>query len=209
MDNVGFKKRTLCAANPRSRKATISSFFKSLALLRFSFSVCCRTCLRLLFREGLVVLRVASVTLYDAGDADILSSRGGMFETLAGGARMALFCLRKVSTKNSSFTRARVLVALFLPFFFSFLDVCVLSWPADIVFFGLFGPRRKSATHRPKDVSNILSKVSPHNLASHHHRYQTHEKSFHAFQRERESLGALNSNNNNNDSFFIVSAFFF
>jgi len=66
-------KRTLCAANPRSRKATISSFFKSLAL-RFSFSVCCRTCLRVLFREGrLVVLRVASVTLYDAGDADIFS----------------------------------------------------------------------------------------------------------------------------------------
>ena len=75
MDNVGLKKRTLCAANPRSRKATISSFFKSLAL-RFSFSVCCRTCLRVLFREGLVVLRVASVTLYDAGDADIFSVEG-------------------------------------------------------------------------------------------------------------------------------------
>ena len=73
MDNVF--KRTLCVANPRSRKATISSFFKSLAL-RFSFSVCCRTCLRVLFREGLVVLRVASVTLYDAGDADIFSVEG-------------------------------------------------------------------------------------------------------------------------------------
>ena len=89
--------------------------------------------------------------------------------------------------------------------------MCVLSVACGYYcFFGLFGPRRKSATHRPKDVSNILSKVSPHNLASHHHRYQTHEKSFHAFQRERESLGALNNNNNNNnDSFFIVSAFFF
>ena len=75
MDNVGLKKRTLCASNPRSRKATISSFFRSLAL-RFSFSVCCRTCLRVLFREGLVVLRVASVTLYDAGDADIFSVEG-------------------------------------------------------------------------------------------------------------------------------------
>ena len=124
---------------------------------------------------------------------------------------MALFCLRKVSNKNSSFSAWCVLlVALFLPFFFSFLDVCVLSVACGYYcFFGLFGPRRKSATHRPKDVSNILSKVSPHNLASHHHRYQTHEKSFHAFQRERESLGALNNNNNNNDSFFIVSAFFF
>ena len=89
MDNVGLKKRTLCAANPRSRKATISSFFKSLAL-RFSFSVRCRTCLRVLFREGLVVLRVAfSVTLYDAGDADILSPRGGMFFTRGGRANRA------------------------------------------------------------------------------------------------------------------------
>jgi len=93
----------LCAANPRSRKATISSFFKSLAL-RFSFSVCCRTCLRVLFREGLVVLRVASVTLYDAGDADIFSlCGGGMFETNAKGEsefwRVALFrCLEKVKT---------------------------------------------------------------------------------------------------------------
>jgi len=101
MDNV--KKRTLCAANPRSRKATISSFFKSLAL-RFSFSVCCRTCLRVLFREGLVVLRVASVTLYDAGDADIFSlCGGGMFETNAKGEsefwRVALFrCLEKAKT---------------------------------------------------------------------------------------------------------------
>ena len=86
---MGLKKRTLCAANPRSRKATISSFFKSLAL-RFSFSVCCRTCLRVLFREGgLVVLRVASVTLYDAGDADILSPRGGMFFTRGGRANRA------------------------------------------------------------------------------------------------------------------------
>ena len=93
----------MCAANPRSRKATISSFFKSLAL-RFSFSVCCRTCLRVLFREGLVVLRVASVTLYDAGDADIFSlCGGGMFETNAKGEsefwRVALFrCLEKTKT---------------------------------------------------------------------------------------------------------------
>ena len=105
MDNVGLKKRTLCAANPRSRKATISSFFKSLAL-RFSFSVCCRTCLRVLFREGfLVVLRVASVTLYDAGDADIFSVEGECSKQTRGRANgeMALFwCLEKVSQKNSS-----------------------------------------------------------------------------------------------------------
>ena len=39
------------------------------------------------FAKGLVVLRVAfSVTLYDAGDADILSlCRGGMFDTNAKG----------------------------------------------------------------------------------------------------------------------------
>mgnify|MGYP003319857833 CR=1 FL=1 len=98
MDNVGLKKRTLCAANPRSRKATISSFFKSLAL-RFSFSVCCRTCLRVLFREGLVVLRVASVTLYDAGDADIFSVEGEGSKHTRGRANGA-FLSRKVS-KNS------------------------------------------------------------------------------------------------------------
>jgi hypothetical protein len=100
MDNVmGLKKRTLCAANPRSRKATISSFFKSLAL-RFSFSVCCRTCLRVLFREGLVVLRVASVTLYDAGDADIFSlSVEGECSKRTSEWRVALFCcLEKVKT---------------------------------------------------------------------------------------------------------------
>jgi len=61
--------------------------------------------LRVLFREGLVVLRVASVTLYDAGDADIFSlcERGGMFETNAKGEsefwRVALFrCLEKAKT---------------------------------------------------------------------------------------------------------------
>ena len=71
--------------------------------------------------------------------------------------------------------------------FFFLVSRCVCPLVAcGYCFFGVFGPRRKSATHRPKDVSNILSKVSPHNLASHHHRYQTHEKSFHAFQRERE-----------------------
>jgi len=81
--------------------------------------------------------------------------------------------------------RACVLVALFLPFFFSFLDVCVLSWPADIVFSGCLALDER-VQHTDQKTSNILSKVSPHNLASHHHRYQTHEKSFHAFQRERE-----------------------
>ena len=111
MDNVLFKKLTLCAANPRSRKATISSFFKSLAL-RFSFSVCCRTCLffRLLLRFGeLVLLRVASVTLYEAGDADILgecASRGGEL--------MGFFSSEKVSK-----TLLSVLVELFLLFFSS------------------------------------------------------------------------------------------
>ena len=94
MDNVLFKKLTLCAANPRSRKATISSFFKSLAL-RFSFSVCRRTCLffRLLLRFGeLVVLRVASVTLYEAGDADIL---GECSSSLRGSAHGAFFKRKK------------------------------------------------------------------------------------------------------------------
>jgi len=125
MDNV--KKRTLCAANPRSRKATISSFFKSLAL-RFSFSVCCRTCLRVLFREGgLVVLRVASVTLYDAGDADIFSlcERGGMFETHAKGEsefwRVALFrCLEKVSVSKKLFWCVLPAVFALLLLFFLF-----------------------------------------------------------------------------------------
>ena len=98
MDNVGLKKRTLCAANPRSRKATISSFFKSLAL-RFSFSVCCRTCLRVLFREGLVVLRVASVTLYDAGAADIFSVEGECSKQTRGGERMARWRFFVVSKK--------------------------------------------------------------------------------------------------------------
>jgi hypothetical protein len=119
----GVKKRTLCAANPRSRKATISSFFKSLAL-RFSFSVCCRTCLRVLFREGLVVLRVAfSVTLYDAGDADIFSRcGGGMFETHAKGEsefwRVALF--RRVSKKQKLFRCCR---RLFLSASFAFFTL--------------------------------------------------------------------------------------
>ena len=140
MDNVGLKKRTLCAANPRSRKATISSFFKSLAL-RFSFSVCCRTCLRVLFREGLVVLRVAfSVTLYDAGDADIFSlCGGGMFETHAKGEsefwRVALF--RRVSKKQKLFRCCRRLFLRFFCFFYSlfrFLFVCSFTQrpPADV-----------------------------------------------------------------------------
>lgn len=198
----------MCAANPRSRKATISSFFKSLAL-RFSFSVCCRTCLRLLLREGLVVLKVASVTLYEAGDADILS-RGGMFFTTRGGERMALFCSEKC-LKNSLCSSCCAFFAFFYRFLFFESDVCVCSftWPADICCFV-----RKNAlnhllilTHRPKDASNILSKVSPHNQSriciSSSQRYQTYEKSFDAFQ--RESLGALLNNNN---SFFIVSVFF-
>ena len=118
-------KRTLCAANPRSRKATISSFFKSLAL-RFSFSVCCRTCLRLLLREGLVVLKVASVTLYEAGDADILS-RGGMFFTTRGGERMALFCSEKC-LKNSLCSSCCAFFAFFIVSCFSrAMCVCALS----------------------------------------------------------------------------------
>ena len=109
MDNVLFKKLTLCAANPRSRKATISSFFKSLAL-RFSFSVCCRTCLffRLLLRFGeLVVLRVASVTLYEAGDADILGECVIFTRGRANGAFLSRIKCQKLF---------RVLVELFLLF---------------------------------------------------------------------------------------------
>ena len=122
-------KRTLCAANPRSRKATISSFFKSLAL-RFSFSVCCRTCLRVLFREGLVVLRVASVTLYDAGDADIFSlCGGGMFETNAvweSEWRVALFrCLEKAKTL---LVLPETVFALLLLFLLVSFSLCLLFY---------------------------------------------------------------------------------
>ena len=130
MDTVGFKKRTLCAANPRSRKATISSFFKSLAL-RFSFSVCCRTCLRVLFREGLVVLRVASVTLYDAGDADIFSVEGECSKQTRGRANgeMALLCcLEKVSQKNSSGVCCRLFLRFFCFFSFSVRALCLLFY---------------------------------------------------------------------------------
>ena len=121
MDNV--KKRTLCAANPRSRKATISSFFKSLAL-RFSFSVCCRTCLRVLFREGLVVLRVASVTLYDAGDADIFSLslwRGNVRNERERGERILASGAFSVSrkSKNSSGRCFCASFAFFTRFVFS------------------------------------------------------------------------------------------
>ena len=136
MDNVGLKKRTLCAANPRSRKATISSFFKSLAL-RFSFSVCCRTCLRVLFREGLVVLRVASVTLYDAGDADIFSVEGECSKQTRGRANgeMALFCcLEKVSQKNSSGVAGLRVFALLLLFLLVSCHLFALFYtaPADV-----------------------------------------------------------------------------
>ena len=107
--------------------------------------------------------------------------------------------------------RARVFSLRFFCLFFSRFSMCVSSpWPADIVFFGVFGPRRKRATHRPKDVSNILSKVSPHKIS--HLIITDIKRTRRAFtlSRERESLGALNNNNNNNnDSFFIVSAFFF
>ena len=122
---------------------------------------------------------------------------------------MALFCLRKVSTKNSSFTRACVLVALFLPFFFSFLDVCVLSWPADVVFSGCCLALDERVQHTDQKTYQIFSQKSLHIIS--HLIITDIKRTRRAFtlSRERESLGALNSNNNNNnDSFFIVSAFF-
>ena len=187
MDNVGFKKRTLCAADPRSRKATISSFFKSLALLRFLF-------LRLL--SNLFATFISRGTRRpQSRQRDVIRRRRcrhflvtrGNVRNACGGSANGAFLSRKVSNKNSSFTRARVFSLRFFFAFFFLVSRCVCPLVAcGYCFFRVFGPRRKSATHRPKDVSNILSKVSPHNLASHHHRYQTHEKSFHAFQRERE-----------------------
>ena len=111
--------------------------FKSLAL-RFSFSVCCRTCLRVLFREGgLVVLRVASVTLYDAGDADIFSlcERGGMFETHAkGGERILASGAFSVSRKSKCLKKtllvcvAGCFCASFAFFSFSVRALCLLFY---------------------------------------------------------------------------------
>ena len=111
-------------------------------------------------------------------------NEGECSKRLRGESEWRFFVSEKCLLKTR-LLRARVLVALFLPFFFSFLDVCVLSWPADIVFSGCLALDER-VQHTDQKTSNILSKVSPHNLASHHHRYQTHEKSFHAFQRERE-----------------------
>ena len=123
----------MCAANPRSRKATISSFFKSLAL-RFSFSVCCRTCLRVLFREGLVVLRVASVTLYDAGDADIFSVEGECSKQTRGGERLARWRFFVVSKKLFWVLPDCVFLRFFC-FFYSFRALCLHSFTRPLRMF--------------------------------------------------------------------------
>jgi len=143
MDNVLFKKLTLCAANPRSRKATISSFFKSLAL-RFSFSVCCRTCLffRLLLRFGeLVVLRVASVTLYEAGDADIL---GECSSSLRGSAHGAFFKRKK----------CQKLFRVFLLSFFCFCSRLLFSSSDVFVLSFTRGLRKKICAKKSNNLLN-------------------------------------------------------
>lgn len=197
----------MCAANPRSRKATISSFFKSLAL-RFSFSVCCRTCLRVLFREGgLVVLRVASVTLYDAGDADIFSlsvegecskhKRERGERILASGA----FSVSRKS-KNSSGVAGDCFCASFAFFELVSFSLCLLFYTKAcgclkkmhllIRRVSTFCVNKKTPTKRCQTLKKYSSQKSPHNLASHHHhhreRYQTHARRRLFSFSERESV---------------------
>ena len=66
-------------------------------------------------------------------------NEGECSKRLRGEREWRFFVSEKCLLKTRLLRAACVLlVALFLPFFFSFLDVCVLSWPADIVFRILF-----------------------------------------------------------------------
>ena len=123
---------------------------------------------------------------------------------------MALFCLRKVSNKNSSFTRARVFSLRFFCLFFSRFSMCVSSRGLRILFFSGCLALDERVQHTDQKTYQIFSQKSLHIIS--HLIITDIKRTRRAFtlSRERESLGALNnSNNNNNDSFFIVSAFFF
>ena len=90
---------------------------------------------------------------------------------------MALFCLEKCLKKTLECSG----VALFLLFFIVSMCVCSFTWPAEFNHLLIL-------THRPKDASNILSKVSPHNLASHHHHHRDIKRTRRALTLFRERV---------------------
>ena len=122
------------------------------------------------------------MTLYDAGDADILSPRGGMFFTRGGESEQSewrFFVSRKVSLKTIR-SRSRVLVSLFLLFFsnrFLFF-VLVYVW----VTFDFTTPptkRRRLFSQKSLHIISHLIIIITRDIK------RTREELFRAFQRER------------------------
>jgi hypothetical protein len=160
--------------------------------------------LRVLFREGgLVVLRVASVTLYDAGDADIFSlcERGGMFETHAKGEsefwRVALFrCLEKVSVSKKLFWCVLPAVFALLLLFFLFGSCSLFA----LLQTGLLRVFEKNAFNTCLHIISHLIIIIIIIIITEREISNAREKSSLELFRERECRGAPLNNNN---SFFI------